>query len=502
MHHIRTEGFRRIVTADLDYMLSLGSGRAMSLLTVEGYRAGFAISVVFSFLASLLVLGVYVALLGRISPGMTLLSAALLGATGGLMSRATRHSKTLGEAISAGNEDLGVMLSERLRGIRLLKLSGTELQEAERIATISAQVRDATTRMIRIGAVIDSLLEPIVVLIACGMVFVAVEILRLPLAQIGLFVFVLVRLLPMLKELPKTRQSLLGFRASYRQVRALLETSGQARRITGGTVPLPARAPGVRYRDVEFTYPGAGEPALRRMTVTIPAGKVTALVGRSGAGKSTVVNLLARLYVPDSGSITLEGAPIETFDLRTLRRGMAFVSQDAVIFDETAEENIRYGQPSATRDDVVRAARLARADEFIRSLPKGYETKLGEGGVRLSGGERQRISLARALLQRAPILVLDEPVSAIDHETERGIHEGLTAVRRDGRTTLIVIAHQPSTIRLADEIVLMGEGRVIRQGTHQDLAQHEPWYAQMVGGSMEPSRGQDAVAPASAGMES
>jgi ATP-binding cassette subfamily B protein len=211
--------------------------------------------------------------------------------------------------------------------------------------------------------------------------------------------------------------------------------------------------------------------------LSIPAGHTVALVGPSGAGKSTVLQLLLRFYEASSGSLLIDGVSIDRWDLEALRSRIALVPQDAVIFSADALENIRYGRPTASEEEVIAAARAAQADGFLSQLPQGYRTFLGERGLRLSGGQRQRIAIARAILKDAPLLLLDEATSALDTESERLVQQALETAMR-GRTT-IVVAHRLSTVQRADLIVVMEQGRIVEQGRHADLLARGGLYARL-----------------------
>ncbi|MEK9822675.1 MAG: ATP-binding cassette domain-containing protein, partial [Gammaproteobacteria bacterium] len=232
----------------------------------------------------------------------------------------------------------------------------------------------------------------------------------------------------------------------------------------------------VRFEQVSFSYEPE-KPVLRDVGFNIEHGRTTAVVGPSGAGKSTLARLLYRFYEPGSGAITIDNQDITTITQASLRQAVGIVPQDTVLFNDTIRYNIRYGRPAATDAEVEAAAKLASIHEFIVSLPQGYETRVGERGLKLSGGEKQRVAIARTVLKNPAVLVLDEATSALDIKTERNIQVALTEVARN-RTTL-VIAHRLSTIVNADEILVLNDGEITERGTHSELVAAEGMYADM-----------------------
>jgi len=268
-----------------------------------------------------------------------------------------------------------------------------------------------------------------------------------------------------IKDLGEANAVLQRAFASGRRIFSLLDEPDEGRVIGGGDLK-PAVKGYLTFRDVHFSYRD-GEEVIRGVNLKVDAGKTLALVGPSGGGKSTIVSLIPRFYVPLSGVIELDGLDIARFDLVWLRSQMAFVPQETILFSGTIEDNIRIGGPEADFERIRAAARAANAEEFIENLPEGYKSQVGERGVQLSGGQRQRIAVARAILRDPKILLLDEATSALDSNSEKLVQEALDRFRRD-RTT-IVIAHRLSTVQSADFIAVIDQGRVVEQGTHREL---------------------------------
>lgn len=244
----------------------------------------------------------------------------------------------------------------------------------------------------------------------------------------------------------------------------------------------------IKFEDVDFSYIDS-KVALNKVSLEIPAGKTTALVGHSGGGKSTIMSMILRFYDPKSGVIKLDGHDIRDLTISSLRGSMSVVNQEVMLFDDTITENIRYGKEDATEEQIIKAAKMAEADQFIQELPEKYQTQVGQNGIKLSGGQRQRIAIARAILYDAPILLLDEATSALDPISEKLIKDALTKLMKN--RTSVVIAHRLSTVMHADKIVVISEGKVVEEGTHKELLKKNGAYANLYSKQFEISQADD-----------
>jgi subfamily B ATP-binding cassette protein MsbA len=278
-----------------------------------------------------------------------------------------------------------------------------------------------------------------------------------------------------MRELSKMTDTISKAQIGWERIREVLENEMQVR-----DLPKAKRAPRfkgkIEFDHVDFSY-DANQPVIGDLSFTIKPGQLAALVGPTGAGKTTIVSLLPRFYDLTAGQIRIDGTDIRQFKSRSLRQRISFVLQETLLFRATVAQNIAYGKPEATHAEIVRAAKLANAAEFIAKMPDGYDTMIGERGVTLSGGQRQRITIARAIIRDAPILILDEPSAGLDAESEKLVFDALGNLM-EGRTS-IVIAHRLATVRRADVIFVIDGGRLVEQGTHEELLENEGLYARL-----------------------
>ncbi|MDH4171124.1 MAG: ABC transporter ATP-binding protein/permease [Acidimicrobiia bacterium] len=372
---------------------------------------------------------------------------------------------------------LNGQLTNNLLGISTIKSFVAEEREVDRIAAESDNYREANRRAITLSSAFTPLIRMAILVGFTGTLifggFLAIEGTSLSVGAYSVMVYLTQRLLWPLTRLGETFDQYQRAMASTNRVLDLVDTDTA---IVSGPEPIVvARGDGhLRFEGVTFAYDEAG-PVIDDLTLDIPPGATTAIVGPTGGGKSTLIKLLLRFYDPDEGRITLEGWDLQDLDLGSLRAASGLVSQDVYLFHGSVRANIAYGKPYATEDEIVAAAKVAEAHDFVTSLPDGYDTVVGERGQKLSGGQRQRVSIARAVLKDPPILLLDEATSAVDNETEASIQRSLERISQ-GRTT-IVIAHRLSTIRRADIIHVLSNGRIVESGVHDDLVALDGAYA-------------------------
>ncbi|MGI0489307.1 ABC transporter ATP-binding protein [Pantanalinema rosaneae CENA516] len=369
-------------------------------------------------------------------------------------------------------------LANNLSGMATIKSFTAEQYELDRVGVESEAYRRSNRRAIALSAAFIPLIRMVILLGFTATLFfggLAAAQGQLAVGTYSVLVFITQRLLWPLTNLGQTLDQYQRAMASTNRVMNLLDTPIAIR--TGTTpLPTPTVQGAVEMEQITFAYNNQ-PPVVEDLSLQIPAGQTIAIVGSTGSGKSTLVKLLLRFYEVQQGRITIDGKDIRDLNLRDLRRSIGWVSQDVFLFHGTVAENIAYGSFGASLEEITHAAKLAEAHEFIRRLPQGYDTIVGERGQKLSGGQRQRLAIARALLKDPPILILDEATSAVDNETEAAIQRSLEHITQN-RTT-IAIAHRLSTIRYSDRIYVMEHGKLVEQGKHEDLLAANGIYAHL-----------------------
>ena len=393
-----------------------------------------------------------------------------------------RMGKRLRSLAVSGQERMGDMastLQETLSCIRTVKAYGREESEAARFQESNRSFLRTTMKATQVFSLGSSHMEVIGVVGVAAIIwyggFLVINGSMTPGAFFSFLAAMFMAYTPIRKLANSNNQVQQALAAAERVFDVLdLKTEQETEK---GRLELPRIAQSVTFDDVTFYYESQTLPALNDVNLTIRAGEMVALVGSSGSGKTTLVNLIPRFYEPTTGRILIDGVDIQSYTLRSIRSQIGMVSQDVVLFDDSVRNNIAFGREDATDDDIIQAARLAYAHEFVERLPQGYQTVVGEKGVKLSGGERQRLAIARAILRDPPLLILDEATSALDTESERVVQLALANLMKN-RTT-VVIAHRLSTIQQANRIVVLARGAIVEVGTHDELLRRGGQYQRL-----------------------
>jgi subfamily B ATP-binding cassette protein MsbA len=485
LRDIRRAMFEKLIALPSATFDSKSAGQLISRMISEAQQVLLAATTVVTVLVrdSLILIGL-LCWLFWINWKLTLIVLALMPFLAVMTRKFSKRLRGVSRSYLGAVGEMTTTVEEAISGNRVIKVYGGEPYERKRFDGANGRFRAQAMRY----AIAAALQTPISQLISAIGVSVVVTIAlfqtRDGTATVGDFVSFLTAMLLMfspLKHLAEINANLQRGLAAAEGVFNLIDEKSEK---DTGQKSLGRAKGEISFMDVTIQYPTRDTPALHSLSLNVQAGKTYALVGPSGSGKSTFVNLLPRLYDVDTGSITIDGIDIRDISLADLRRQIALVSQDVVLFNDTIARNIAYGREDISAEQIRAAAQAADLAAFIDSLPQGMETIVGDRGVRVSGGQRQRIAIARAIIKDAPILILDEATSALDTKSEASVQEAIERLRR-GRTTLVV-AHRLSTVVSADQIVVMDHGRIMQQGTHNELITslglYQSLYTQMQNG--------------------
>ena len=490
---LRDMMFRRMLALPLGYFHDNTTGNLISRFTFDAAQVtGAATNVVTVLIKDSVTLVGLLAYLLYIDWKLTLLSLIMAPPIALIVRYFNVRLRNMSRKTQDAMGDITQVLQETVECNKVVKIFGGQEYEARRFAATSNRLRSFSMKQTAAAAGNVPIVQLLAAIAVAVVVYYATKQAQSDATTVGGFVSFLAAMLMLtspLKRLTGVAEHLQRGLAAAESVFALLDEKPEK---DEGTTSLKRAHGDISFNNVGFRYPRADVPALKNVTLSIRSGETIALVGSSGGGKTTFANLVPRFYHPDAGTITIDGHDIEALSLASLRRNIALVSQEVALFNDTVAANIAYGQAAGASPEAIESAAAgAHALEFIRAMPQGFDTLIGENGVRLSGGQRQRLAIARTILKDAPILILDEATSALDSESEKHVQAALEELMQ-GRTT-IVIAHRLSTIENADRIVVLDKGEIAEIGTHRELLDKGGIYANLYGiqyslGSSEPDR--------------
>ena len=469
--------FTRIMKSKPSYIQEIDAGNFVNLIDYQAQAAATLVRSYSTLVQQLTTFAIYAVIMVLAAPYASLIALAFTAGVIFSLNHYVRLGRRLSQEMVQSRQKFCSFVGERFQGWRVIRFSNAIEEETSNFRKKADDILELTIHMFQASGRLQAIITPLMSAFALFVLYVSVEYLGLSISQISLFIVVLMRLTPTAQGLASQRQAIANHGASLDNVVGVINEAATEREIDDGREELTQCSVGLKFEGVSYRYPSAEKGALEQVNAFIPAGKMTAVMGASGAGKSTFVDVIIRIITPSQGRVLIDDKPIEDYSLESLRHHISYASQSPFVFNASVRENLLLAQREASHDDLVRACKMAYAHEFIEAMPQGYDTILGDGGGKLSGGQKQRIALARAFLAKANILILDEPTSSLDYDSEQIIQKAISNLMEKGHMTVIVIAHRLSTVQHADHIIVFESGRVVEEGGPDTLKNNPNWHA-------------------------
>jgi subfamily B ATP-binding cassette protein MsbA len=479
MHDLRRTVYHHIQRLSLAYHDQKRTGDLISRVTSDIDAIQSLIStVLLGLIVNILTLVGMVCVMSYLNWRFTIIALTIVPLLFLVVYSFTRRIKHASREVRKKEGEVVSVLQEVLSSIRVVQAFTREDYEQRRFERESLESVEMALRARSLKAKLPPLVEIIVALGTCLVIWYGARLVfngQLSAGALLVFFLYLGKMYKPMRELSKMTDTISKAVVGFERIREVLETDRLVRNLPGARV-APRFQGKIEFENVSFGYESERQ-ILKDLSLKIEPGQTAALVGPTGAGKTTIISLIPRFYDPTSGSVKIDGLDVRGLKIKSLRQQISFVLQESLLFRAPIWQNIAYGRPEATRDEIIRAARQANADEFIEKMPEGYDTMVGERGVTLSGGQRQRIAIARAIIRNSPILILDEPSSGLDAASEELVFDAINRLM-EGKTS-IVIAHRLATIRRADVIFVINDGKVVESGTHRELIARGGLYAEL-----------------------
>lgn len=477
MRELQTQSFDNALDARIAYFDREGSDDILNAIVTQAEYAGRVIRYVIEFFEQFLVSLMYLAIAFVLAPRLTLFAGVFLGGITMFFRYVLESGYDIGDRVADANERLQQAAQAGTQGIRDTKLFGLQSELFDDFLNAANQFATSSTKMRRNETAIQTFYNLLTAVSVFILIYLAIAFANMSLGSLGIFLFAMFRLGPKASTLNSKFYRIENNLPHLVRTQNFIDELARNREPSVDKEPVPDEVEHVEFDEVRFSYEGADEEALSGISLQFEKDEFVGFVGQSGAGKSTIVSLLARLYEPDDGEIGANGRPIHEMDVDEWRSRIAVVRQDPFIFNDTLRYNLTIGNRDVSEADLDRVCQIACVDEFFDELPNGYDSQLGDDGVRLSGGQRQRVSLARALLKDADVLVLDEATSDLDSNLEQQVQQAIEDMDRE--YAIVGIAHRLSTVKNADRIYTVEDGKIIETGRHEELIDNGGQYADL-----------------------